>query len=66
MGIWPPDDQIIHMVGLIKKHCGLAPGHDFIAPVSEFWCDYRVNIGTRWYIPHELNRVLGRIEQVLE
>ena len=42
--IWPLDNQLIHMVRLIKQNRRLAPSGLFIAPIGIFWRNHRIDI----------------------
>ena len=59
-GIGAFDDDLVHVVRLIKQHGGLPPRHLFIAPVLEFRGHHGVDIHPGLGVAQQGDRIAGR------
>src|SRR5690625_4879697 len=65
-GVLTADEQVVHVVGLVVQHRGVAPCGLFVAPVVEFRGHDRVDVGTDLGVTQELNGVTAGIQELLE
>ena len=65
-GVRPFHRQIVHVVRLVEEDARLLPGLLLVAPVRVLGRHPRKHVGPGRVVAQQLDRALGRVEQVLE
>ncbi len=57
LGLGTFDDQLVHVMGLVEEHCGIAPGALLLTPVGKLRRDDRVYIHADFGVAKHLHRI---------